>query len=372
MRAAHVAVVALALAAAVYRQAGRGGDDPFGADDEPTAAAAVAAADHTLRATAATVAWGYYSRLRPPVLTVRSGETVDVELLTHHAGDYAEGMLFGDTNVEGVYEWSRAQAGLRGISGAGDGSHTLTGPIAVEGAQPGDVLAVEVVSLRPRRNPAGRVFGVSAAAWWGFTFGVNGPSTPGAGFGGSATSMGYEERPGGGVACPSVACPRGYAREVITVHELVLDPGGKAVSVEPLFSFVYGLNGSVTTPCLGHRTRFKLGVVVPCMDGVQTWKGLQFPGLVTDHSRTARTPAGAPPGRPAYSLPPRLHIGSAGLAPASPDIVESIQPMGAGGGNLDQGRFGEGATLYLRVAVDGALLRRGRATPPSLTPKAAR
>lgn len=46
--------------------------------------------------------------------------------------------------------------------------HILTGPIAIEGAEPGDVLKVEILDLQPRKNPDGKTFGSNAAAWWGF------------------------------------------------------------------------------------------------------------------------------------------------------------------------------------------------------------
>jgi acetamidase/formamidase len=48
------------------------------------------------------------------------------------------------------------------------GVHVLTGPIFVEGAEPGDVLKVEILDLVPRVNPDGKTFGSNAAAWWGY------------------------------------------------------------------------------------------------------------------------------------------------------------------------------------------------------------
>ena len=60
------------------------------------------------------------------------------------------------------------------MTGSGDGVHILTGPIAVEGAEPGDVLKVEILDLWPRLNIRGESYGVNAAAWWGFHYGVNG------------------------------------------------------------------------------------------------------------------------------------------------------------------------------------------------------
>ncbi len=116
-------------------------------------------------------------------------------MITHHAGDYYEGMIKGDAGIEDIYKWGVAGVGSgllgpspggvspgttfaahkRGASGGGDGVHVLTGPIAVAGAQPGDILKVEVLGLRPRVNPnTGKTFGINAAAWWGYHFGATG------------------------------------------------------------------------------------------------------------------------------------------------------------------------------------------------------
>lgn len=50
---------------------------------------------------------------------------------------------------------------MRGMTGSGDGVHVLTGPIAVEGAEPGDVIAVEILDLYPRLNSNGEAYGVN-------------------------------------------------------------------------------------------------------------------------------------------------------------------------------------------------------------------
>jgi len=84
MQAARVAPLALAAAVA--------------------AAAAAHAAEHTLPANKDTVHWGYFSKDEPPVLTVASGDTVDIEMLSHHAGDDPARMIDGDAGVESVYK----------------------------------------------------------------------------------------------------------------------------------------------------------------------------------------------------------------------------------------------------------------------------
>ncbi len=57
---------------------------------------------HVLRATPQTCFWGFFDRSLPPVLTIRSGDAVQVETLTHQAGDAPDLMM--DEGVRGVYE----------------------------------------------------------------------------------------------------------------------------------------------------------------------------------------------------------------------------------------------------------------------------
>ena len=103
-------------------------------------------------------------------MTIASGEKVVVEMASHHACDDYDKMVKGDPGMESVFEWSTSTKAVsrRGATGGGDGVHVLTGPIYVEGAEPGDILAVEVMDLAPRPNPEGKTFGSNAAAWWGF------------------------------------------------------------------------------------------------------------------------------------------------------------------------------------------------------------
>ncbi|MEZ5740516.1 MAG: acetamidase/formamidase family protein [Burkholderiaceae bacterium] len=67
----------------------------------------------------------------PPLLTVRPGETIEVE-----TRDAADGQIHGGMTVDDL-------ARLDGKVG-----HPLTGPIAIEGAEPGDLLEVEFVDVR--------------------------------------------------------------------------------------------------------------------------------------------------------------------------------------------------------------------------------
>src|ERR1700719_1654983 len=92
---------------------------------------------HQLPATPSTVHWGYFDPRLEPVLTVASGDLVAIETLTHHAGDAPD--LLMDAGISDVFDR---------VTDRGPGPHLLTGPIAVEGARPGDVLEVRIRAIR--------------------------------------------------------------------------------------------------------------------------------------------------------------------------------------------------------------------------------
>jgi acetamidase/formamidase len=99
---------------------------------------------HRLEATPATVAYGYYWADAPPVLRIDSGDIIDVDtLLTNTPTGLAKAGVPDD----------KIQASLKAIvtevtgDRRGPGGHILTGPVYVEGAQPGDVLEVKILSI---------------------------------------------------------------------------------------------------------------------------------------------------------------------------------------------------------------------------------
>jgi Acetamidase/Formamidase family len=120
-------------------------------------------AEADLKLSASNVHWGYFSKTLAPALTIESGSTVIVEMATHHACDDYDKMILGDTGLEEIYTWNSAGQveDYRGATGKGDGVHILTGPIYVNGAEPGDILKVEILDLEPRANSEGKTFGVS-------------------------------------------------------------------------------------------------------------------------------------------------------------------------------------------------------------------
>ncbi len=91
---------------------------------------------HALAATPDTVHMGFFDNSLTPVLRIHSGDTVSVETMMLMGG-----RLRGDLSMEELM-------GLRGrYRGETRSAHTLTGPIYVEGARPGDVLEVRVLRL---------------------------------------------------------------------------------------------------------------------------------------------------------------------------------------------------------------------------------
>ncbi len=96
---------------------------------------------YDLPATPATVAWGHYDAADKPVLTIRSGDTVVIHTLLTNSPTGLEKAGVPPTDVEPAL-----RAVYAGVPAAarGPGGHILTGPIAIEGAMPGDTLEVRV------------------------------------------------------------------------------------------------------------------------------------------------------------------------------------------------------------------------------------
>jgi acetamidase/formamidase len=122
---------------------------------QPTQGGSAPPAGWRLAAAAGNVHWGYFDQGLAPALTVPSGAVVSVEAVTHHAGDAPD--LLMDEGIAALF----AQ-----VTDRGPGPHILTGPIAIEGAAPGDVLEVRILSLEPRLD-----HGSNLAAHWGHLYG---------------------------------------------------------------------------------------------------------------------------------------------------------------------------------------------------------
>jgi acetamidase/formamidase len=267
-------------------------------------------------ATDQTVHWGYFSKALKPVVEVESGDFVTIETLTHHANDDAARMVQGDPGAERVFFWDKTRKGVnrRGAgpmdaslfgrgAGEGLGVHICTGPVAIKGAEPGDVLELRIIDVAPRpcANPQhpGKSFGSNAAAWWGFHY----------------NDLLTEPKP----------------REVVTIYEI--DATGERNWAKAVYNFRW----TPQTDPFGvvHRT-------------------IDYPGVPVDHA-TVQEHHGVLKG---VRVPIRPHFGIIAVAPAEAEIVDSIPP-GYFGGNMDDWRVGKGATMFYPVAVAGALLSVG-------------
>ncbi len=92
---------------------------------------------HLLPATLETTQWGWFDNAEKPVLHVKSGDTIVLETMMHSHNQVVPGKTIEDIKK------------MR-TDHPGRGPHTLTGPIHVAGAQPGDVLKIRINKIVPR------------------------------------------------------------------------------------------------------------------------------------------------------------------------------------------------------------------------------
>lgn len=271
---------------------------------------------HVLPATAETIRWGHLARDIKPVLRVRSGDYVTIETLTHHAADDHERMIEGDAAMERIYHWTKDEKTVnrRGAgpmdastigrgAGEGFGVHILTGPIAIAGAKPGDLVEVRFLEIesRPSGNPkfAGRSFGSNVAAYWGFHY----------------NDMLTEPKP----------------REVVTIFEV--ETGRDRPCAHALYNYRY--TPQVDPDGIRHERYDYPGVPVD-LDSIE--KNFDILRNV--------------------EIPVRPHFGFVALAPASDGLIDSVPP-GDFGGNIDNWRLGPGGSIFLPVSVAEGLLSLG-------------
>ena len=100
-----------------------------------------------------TVVWGYLPAGRPPVLSVRSGQTVSIDTVSHQGlingmdpvqFFSAAGIPASEVLPDAIEIYSKAPRPKDA------GAHVLTGPVFVEGAEPGDMLEVRMLDFQFR------------------------------------------------------------------------------------------------------------------------------------------------------------------------------------------------------------------------------
>ncbi len=106
-----------------------------------TLAVGARAETHRLEPTAANVLFGRYDAIAKPALRIRDGDTVEVHTLITNTPTGLERAGVKPEDVEPALRdvYANVPAADRG-----PGGHVLTGPIYVEGAEPGDVLEVRI------------------------------------------------------------------------------------------------------------------------------------------------------------------------------------------------------------------------------------
>src|SRR5712664_2355256 len=92
---------------------------------------------YVLPATLETTKWGWLDPQEPPKLTINSGDTVAIETMMHAHNAIQPGSTIDDI------------AKLR-LANPGGGPHSVTGPVYVNTAEPGDVLEIRIKKIVPK------------------------------------------------------------------------------------------------------------------------------------------------------------------------------------------------------------------------------
>jgi acetamidase/formamidase len=133
-------------------------------------------ADHYVPSRPETLSWGWFPLDKPPVVTIASGDTVRVDTLSHAGSTQREhpatllrdlGVAPEDILPDVIDFWASRDGRPR----EGRSGHVITGPIAITGAEPGDVLEIQILELTTRApfgiNNTGSVAGVFGSGYPG-------------------------------------------------------------------------------------------------------------------------------------------------------------------------------------------------------------
>jgi acetamidase/formamidase len=97
---------------------------------------------YELKLTPANVHWGYYDARLKPVLKIASGDTVRIETMV--AGGLERLKMAGVPDAEIPDSLKQVE---NAVTDRGPGAHPLTGPIYVEGAEPGDIIEIRMMGF---------------------------------------------------------------------------------------------------------------------------------------------------------------------------------------------------------------------------------
>ena len=233
-------IAAAVLTAAATLALGCGAPEP-GAPPAPPAPPEIEV-DHFVPSTPENVVWGWFPTDREPVLRVEPGETVRIDTLTHAGAVQDEDPVayltgLGVPEEEILPDVPAFWASREGRPREGRSGHVITGPIHIEGADPGDVLEIEILEITTR------------APW-----GINNTSARGGVF--------SESYPGFRAGDPALDIPPG-TRHVIRTgdsggREVAFLPNGIEVPLAPFM----GILAVAPDPVVGQP-----GVTVPGVQG---------------------------------------------------------------------------------------------------------
>ena len=94
---------------------------------------------YSLPATPGNVQWGWYDPGEKPRLVINSGDTVSIETIAHALGQIKPGL-----EMDGIVKLRKENDG--------GGPHSITGPIYVSGAEPGDTLEIRILKIVPNTD----------------------------------------------------------------------------------------------------------------------------------------------------------------------------------------------------------------------------
>ena len=112
-------------------------------------------ADHFVPSSPGNLSWGWFPIDKEPVLRVRPGETARMDTLTHNGAVQDEepvawltalGVPRDEIHQDVLDFWASRESRPR----EGRSGHVITGPVYVEGAEPGDMLEIEILSVETR------------------------------------------------------------------------------------------------------------------------------------------------------------------------------------------------------------------------------
>ena len=134
-------------------------------------------ADHVLPSRPETLNWGWFPIDKEPVLRIASGETVRMQTLTHVGATQNEDPVefltgLGVPREEILDDVIDFWASREGRPREGRSGHVITGPVHIEGAEPGDMLEIQILDIETRVP-----WGVNSTSGRG---GVFSPNYPGA------------------------------------------------------------------------------------------------------------------------------------------------------------------------------------------------